>query len=66
MDLAFRVLGFGARFGSAGSEVAISRVISRLIWVISIVTLLTTLLITTHEPPSIAGDSQSLRLLTKA
>ena len=35
-----------------GSWVVISRVISPLIWVISIVTLLITLLITTHEPPS--------------
>ena len=36
----------------AGSEVVISRVISPPIWVISTVTLLKTLLITTHEPPS--------------
>ena len=36
----------------AGSGVVMSRVISPLIWVISIVTLLITLLITTHEPPS--------------
>ena len=35
-----------------GSWVVISRVISPLIWVISIVTLLITLLIATHEPPS--------------
>ena len=35
-----------------GSWIVISRVISPLIWVISIVTLLITLLITTHEPPS--------------
>ena len=35
-----------------GSGVVISGVISPLIWVISIVTLLITLLITTHEPPS--------------
>ena len=35
-----------------GSWVVISRVISTLIWVISIVILLITLLITTHEPPS--------------
>ena len=35
-----------------GSGVVISRVISPLIWVISIVTLLITLLITIHEPPS--------------
>ena len=35
-----------------GSGVVISRVISPLIWVISIVTLLKTPLITTHEPPS--------------
>ena len=37
-----------------GSGVVISRVISPLIWVtISIVTLLTTLLITTHQPPRV-------------
>ena len=35
-----------------GSWVVISRVRSPLIWVISIVALLITLLITTHEPPS--------------
>ena len=35
-----------------GSWVVISGVISPLIWVISIVTLLITLVITTHEPPS--------------
>ena len=35
-----------------GSGVVISRVISALIWVRSIVTLLISLLITTHEPPS--------------
>ena len=35
-----------------GSGVVISRVISPLVWVISIVTLLITLRITTHEPPS--------------
>ena len=35
-----------------GSGVVISSVISPLIWVISIVTLLITLLVTTHEPPS--------------
>ena len=35
-----------------GSWVAISRVISPLIWVICIVTLLTTLLIATRVPPS--------------
>ena len=35
-----------------GSGVAISRVRSPLIWLISIVTLLITLLITNHEPPS--------------
>ena len=40
-----------ARLG--GSWVAISEVISTLIWIISIVTLLITLLITTHEPPSV-------------
>ena len=35
-----------------GSWVVISGVISPLIWVISIVTLLITLLIIAHEPPS--------------
>ena len=35
-----------------GSGVVISRVISPVIWVISIVTLRITLLITSHEPPS--------------
>ena len=35
-----------------GSWVLISGVVSPLIWVISIVTLLITLIITTHEPPS--------------
>ena len=35
-----------------GSGVVISRVISSPIWVISVVTLLITLLIATHEPPS--------------
>ena len=35
-----------------GSGVVISRVITPVIWVISIVNLLITLLITTHEPPS--------------
>ena len=35
-----------------GSWVVISRIISPLIWVMSIVILLITLLITTHEPPS--------------
>ena len=35
-----------------GSGVVISRVISPLIWAISIVTLLITLLTTTNEPPS--------------
>ena len=35
-----------------GSGVVISGVISPLIWVIRIVALLVTLVITTHEPPS--------------
>ena len=39
---------------SGGSWVVISGVIHPLIWVITIVTLLITLLIATHEPPSIA------------
>ena len=38
-----------------GSWVVISRVISPLIWVISIVILLITILITTHEPLSTFG-----------
>ena len=42
-----------------GSWVVISRVISPLIWVISIVTLLLTLLITTLEPPS-TGEGSSV------
>ena len=37
-----------------GSRVVIHGLISLLLWVISIVTLLITLLITIHEPPSIA------------
>ena len=45
VELKFRVL-------LGGSWVVISRVISTRIWVISIVILLITLLITTHEPPS--------------
>ena len=35
-----------------GSRVVISRVVSPLIWVITILTLLITPLLTTHEPPS--------------
>ena len=38
-----------------GSAVVISRVISPLIWVISIVSLLISLLLTTHAPPSSAS-----------
>ena len=37
-----------------------SGVISPLIWVLSIVTLLITLLITTHEPPSTPQGSMSM------
>ena len=40
-------------FRGLGLRVVISGVISPLIWVISIVTLLITLLIATHEPPSV-------------
>ena len=40
-----------------GSWVVISGVISPLIWVITIVTLPKTLLITTHEPPSLSVSS---------
>ena len=43
-DLFLRLLG--------GSWVVISRIMSPLIWVIGIVILLITLVITTHEPPS--------------
>ena len=43
-------MGGGALLGSSG--VVLSGVINRLIWVISIVTLLITLLISAHEPPS--------------
>ena len=39
-----------------GSRVDISGVISPVIWVIAIVILLITLLITTHEPPSRGGS----------
>ena len=46
-----------ALFG--GSGVVISGVISLLIWVISIDTLLITLLITTHEPPSRSSIAQT-------
>ena len=51
---ALRQRGLGIRWLRVlgGSGVVISRVISPLVWVISIVTLLITLLITTHEPPS--------------
>ena len=42
----------GLRGLLGGSWVVISGVISPLIWVLSIVPLLITLLITTHEPPS--------------
>ena len=42
--LGFRGLGVGA---------VISGVISPLLWIVSIVTLLISLLITTHEPPSV-------------
>ena len=45
-----RVRDEGALLG--GSWVVISGVIRPLLWAISIVTLLITLLITTHEPPS--------------
>ena len=45
-----------------GSGVVISRVISPLIWVISIVTLLISLLITTHEPPSKNASSSKLKV----
>ena len=48
MGFWFRLLG--------GSGVVISRFISPLIWVISIVTLPITLLISTHEPPSRLGS----------
>ena len=44
MDSSYKLLG--------GSWVVISGIISPLIWVRSIVTLLITPLITTHEPPS--------------
>ena len=51
-----RVSEFGLGTGGlgllGGSGVVISRAISPLIWVISIVTLLITLLITSREPPS--------------
>ena len=54
-------LGAVARCLLGGSWVVISGVISPLIWVITIVTLLITPLITTHEPPSahVFGDALS-------
>ena len=59
MGLGFRVYGLGVCFRVygllGGSWVVVSGVISPLIWGISficIVTLLITLLITAHEPPS--------------
>ena len=48
--------GVGFRRVLGGSWVVISWVVSPLIWVISIATLLITLLITTHEPPSRVWD----------
>ena len=50
----YRGLGFPFKgfYKGLGSRVVISGIISPLIWVISIVILLITLLITTHEPPS--------------
>ena len=48
-----------------GSGVVISRVISPLIWVISIVTLLITLLITTPEPPSTGSSRWSRKFLAR-
>ena len=42
-----------------GSWVVISGVRSPLIWVISIVTLLITLLVATHEPPSSSNPGQN-------
>ena len=44
-----------------GSWVDISGVISLLIWVISLLTLLVTTLITTHEPPSKDNDDKHAR-----
>ena len=43
-----------------GSWVVITGVISPLIWVRTIVTLLITPLITTHEPPSKSAESETL------
>ena len=48
----FRVRALAVQSLLGGSWVVISGVISPLIWVISFVTLLITLLTTTHEPPS--------------
>ena len=48
-----------------GSGVVISGVISPLRWVLSIVTLLITLVITTHEPPSmVSGFSFTFQALS--
>ena len=46
---------YNVGFRVQGSWVVLSMAISPLIWVISIVTLLITQLITTHEPPSRAS-----------
>ena len=46
-----------------GSWVAISGVISPLIWVLTIATLLIAPLVTTHEPPGKALRTHILRLL---
>ena len=48
-----------------GSWVVISGVISPLRWVISIVTLLITVLITTHEPPCRDAPSPAARCLIR-
>ena len=45
-----------------GSWLVIGGVISPLMWLISIVTLLITLLITAHEPPSMKPPSTVIRL----
>ena len=53
-DMRAGIAGLGSRtsFILGGSWVVISRLTSPLIWVITIVTLIITPLITTHEPPS--------------
>ena len=54
----------GLGFTCLGVRVVISGVISPLIWVMSIVALLITLLVTAHEPPSIFHRRSDLQHVT--